>query len=150
MAVLACLAVAIPAQTPAGGSDDYRPIHQEIDYKARPQRIYKALLDSKQFGAITGLPTVIHAVTGGTFSCFGGEIVGRNIELIPNRRIIQAWQAKGWGEGVYSVVRFELKAQGTGTRLILDHTGFPGGEREHLDPGWPLMYWDPLRKFLGE
>jgi hypothetical protein len=42
-----------------------------------------------------------------------------------------------------------LKPQGSNALVILDHTGFPEGEFDHLDPGWKLRYWDPLKKFLG-
>ncbi len=58
---------------------------------------------------------------------FGGLIEGRNIEIISNRRIVQAWRPTSWDSGVYSVVHFELKASASGTTLALDHTGFPQG-----------------------
>jgi activator of HSP90 ATPase len=121
-------------------------IHQEIDLAASPDRIYDALLDAKQFSALTGgLPTEISADAGGAFSCFGAHIVGRNVELVPKRRIVQAWRAATWPEGVYSIVRFELKPQQAGTRVILDHTGFPPELREHLAAGWEDHYWKGLR-----
>jgi hypothetical protein len=65
------------------------------------------------------------------------------------RRLYQAWRAGNWPEGVYSVVRFELVGEGAGTRLTFDQSGFPDGQREHLDEGWPKMYWEPLRKYLS-
>jgi len=124
-------------------------IHQEMDFKASPQRVYEALLDSKQFSAFSGAPAEIHAEAGGAFSLFNGHIIGRNIELLPNRRIVQAWRVVTWDEGIYSIVKFELKPMGSGTRLIMDHTGFPEGKKEHLDEGWKTNYWAPLRKYLG-
>jgi hypothetical protein len=63
--------------------------------------------------------------------------------------VVQAWRGKTWEEGVYSIARFELKAKGSGSRVILDHTGFPEADREHLDQGWHRMYWDPLKKSLS-
>ena len=126
------------------------PIHQEVSYKASPQRIYEALLDSKQFAAFTHDPAEINRQAGGEIRCFGGEIVGRNIELAPNRRIVQAWREKDWPAGFYTLVRFELKAEGSGTRLIFDHSGIAEADRGHLTEGWPKMYWEPLRKYLGE
>ena len=53
------------------------------------------------------------------------------------------------GAGVYSIVRFELRKEGTGTRLVFDHTGFPVGQAEHLAAGWKGNYWEPLEKFLA-
>ena len=59
-------------------------IHQEVVYDADPARIYGVLTDANQFGAMcSGAPTEIDATEGGAFSCFGGMIVGRNIECAP-------------------------------------------------------------------
>ena len=126
-----------------------KPIHQEIDFKASPKRIYEALMNDKEHGEFTGGPARISRDVGGAFSCHGGMVVGRNVELIPNERIVQAWRIGDWDDGVYSIVRFELKEQGSETRLILDHSGFPEGAGEHLEGGWHKMYWEPLRSYLA-
>lgn len=127
-----------------------RAIHQEIDFKAGPARIYEALLDTKQFIAFSGgRAAEIHREAGGAFSIFAGHIVGRNLELVPNRRIVQAWRVVPWPEGIYSVARFEFLEQGSGSRVVLDHTGFPPELAEHLESGWNENYWTPLQKYLG-
>ena len=132
------------------GADKLRTnLHQEIVLNASPQHIYLVLLDSKQFSAFTGLPAEIDPKAGGTFSMFGGMIVGRNVELIPSQRIVQAWRPASWDPGVYSIVKFELKGEGSETRVVLDHTGFPEGKFEGLDSGWHERYWEPLKKFLA-
>lgn len=123
-------------------------IHQEVAFTATPQRIYEVLLDSKQFAAFTGLPAEIDPKAGGVFKMFGGMIVGRNVELIPDQRIVQAWRPTSWGPGVYSIVKFELKSQGAGVLVVLDHTGFPESDFDGLTSGWPERYWEPLKKFL--
>lgn len=142
-------AACTPAAEPAAPDDTATSIHQEIDLKGSPQRVYEALLDSKQFTAFTGAPAEIHREEGGAFSCFGGVIVGRNVELVPGHRIVQAWRSGGWPAGSYSIVKFELAQQGSGTRLVMDHRGFPDGQREHLAAGWKEHYWEPLAKYLG-
>ncbi len=124
-------------------------LHQEVEIKATAQRIYEALLDFQQFGTFTGLPAEINRQEGGAFSLFGARIVGRNIELVPNRRIVQAWRPASWDPGVYSMAKFELKEQTSRTKVVLDHTGFPEGSFRHLDLGWHMRYWEPLKKFLG-
>jgi activator of HSP90 ATPase len=123
-------------------------LHQEIDLKATPVRIYSVLLDSKQFAAFSHEPADIHGEPGGAFSMFGTRILGRNVELVPNQRIVQAWRSAGWDPGTYSIVRFDLKEQGTQTRVVLDHTGFPVGAYDTLYSGWKSHYWDPLQLFL--
>jgi len=136
-------------EAPGTAADQKRTfLHQEIDFKASAQRIYDALLDSKQFASLTAMSAEIDRKAGGAFSTFGGLVVGRNVELIPNQRIVQAWRPTHWNPGVYSIVRFELKAHGDDTTVVLDHTGFPEGEYDGLNTGWKPRYWDPLKKFL--
>jgi activator of HSP90 ATPase len=131
-------------------------IHQEVSFTATPSRVYKALTDPKQFGSATetimpgaAASTVISRQVGGEFSMFNGIIVGRHIEMDPNERLVQAWREKDWAPGVFSVVRFQLNPDGTGTKLLFDHTGFPQGAADHLAIGWKSHYWEPLRKFLS-
>ena len=121
-------------------------LHDEITLKTSPQRIYELLLDSKQFAALTGRPAEIDPRAGGAFSTFGKLIEGRNIELVPNQRIVQAWRPAAWEPGLYSIVRFELKPHSSETTIVLDHTGFPEGDFAHLEWGWNSHYWQPLRK----
>lgn len=130
-------------------------IQQEVIFKASPKRVYDALMGSRQFSEFTGgAPAEISRDPGGAFSCFGGVITGRNIELLPNQRIVQAWRVKMWPEGLYSIVRFELRQHGSETHLTLDHAGFPQEMRAHLNGeeangGWHRQYWEPLKKYLA-
>jgi activator of HSP90 ATPase len=129
-------------------SDKSITIHQEIDFNASPQQLYEALLDARQFTEFSGRPAEINREVGGAFSLFKGHIIGRNVELVPNQRIVQAWRVVTWPEGAYSIARFELKPQGSGTHLVLDHIGFPEGLHNHLAQGWEENYWTLLKKYL--
>lgn len=137
-------------------------IHQAVKFKASPERLYAALTDATEFQRVvllsdavkTGMvkapqPAQISAVVGGEFAMFGGYITGRQIELIPNVRIVQAWRTGTWDPGTYSIARFALAPKGTGTLLTFDHTGFPKGEAENLAQGWKKNYWQPLEKMLA-
>jgi activator of HSP90 ATPase len=139
------------AKAPSSEANKLRTtIHQEVEFHAAPPQIYEALLDSKQFAAFTGMPAEIQREVGGAISMFGARIVGRNVELVPNRRIVQAWREVSWEPGVYSLVKFELMAQGAGTKLGFDHWGFSEGDFDHLDAGWKSRYWEPLAKYLAQ
>lgn len=125
-------------------------LHQEVSIPAPPSRIYQALTEAAAFSAFTGgAPAAIDASPGGAFTCFGGMITGRNVELVPDRRVVQAWRAATWPEGIYSIARFELAAEDGGTRVTFDQSGFPNGQDAHLEPGWHKMYWEPLRQHLA-
>jgi len=155
-----------PVRAAAGVDDgisrNAEAIHQEIVFKAVPGRIYDALTDAREFQKMEAQsaamksvdarahPPVISREPGGAFSLFGGYIVGRQIELIAGQRIVQAWRAMGWGPGLYSIARFEFAPEGSTTRVVFDHTGFPAGNAEHLAAGWKSNYWEPLEKLLGD
>jgi activator of HSP90 ATPase len=136
-------------------------IHQEPVFTASPKRVYEALTDAKQFtrviqlsGALQAMhlpdtPAEISTEAGGTFALFGGYITGRHVELLPNVRVVQAWRTGRWPAGVYSIAKFELVKQGSGSKLVFDHTGFPKGETESLASGWKAHYWEPLAKVLA-
>jgi activator of HSP90 ATPase len=137
-------------------------IHQEPVFKASRKRVYEALTDAKQFDKVIHLggamrmgevkgtaATEISREVGGAFTLFAGHIVGRHLELLPNERIVQGWRVVDWDAGVYSIARFELVEQGSGTKIVFDHTGFPKGKAEHLAAGWKGNYWEPLEKFLA-
>ncbi len=137
-------------------------IRQKVAFKAPPERIYAALLDASVFQKVSLLSAAIRSgmvkatplsritrQAGGEFAIFGGHITGRQIQLVPHTRIVQAWRPADWEPGVYSIARFELAPAGTGTALLFEHTGFPKGQAAHLAEGWQENYWKPLEKFLS-
>lgn len=122
-------------------------IHQKITFKCSPATIYDALTISGDFAAVTDTPADISGVDGDAFSCFGGLITGRNIELVKNEMIVQAWRVSAWPAGVYSIVRITLAQQGDDTELTLDQSGYPEDAADHLDSGWHKKYWEPLKSY---
>lgn len=148
---------------PEGLSHTAEAIRQQLTLDASPQRVYEALTSTKNFDMITRLSdgavllkaagakaTSISAEVGGPFTLFGGHITGRNIEMLPNERLIQAWRAGNWKAGDYSIAAFYLTAEGTKTRLDFEHRGFPTGNGASLAQGWHSHYWEPLAKFLAQ
>jgi activator of HSP90 ATPase len=164
-AALALGGVALGSNKAWGADDEIsraaESIHQEPAFKASPKRVYQALIDTAQFDKVIQLsgamqsrklgskPTEISREAGGAFTLFGGYITGRHVELVPDQRIVQAWRAGRWDPGVYSIARFELVEQGSGTKILFDHTGFPKGDAEALASGWKAHYWEPLAKLLA-
>jgi activator of HSP90 ATPase len=151
-------------QSDAGISHSAESIHQEPSFTAGRRQVYEALTNPRLFDQVMRLsgvmqssamasmktPTQISRQAGGRFVLFGGYITGRHIELVPNELVVQAWRTGSWDRGVYSIVRFELGEQGTGTKILFDHAGFPKGQADHLAAGWQANYWSPLEHFLAK
>jgi len=133
-------------------------IHQEVVFKASPARVYQTLTEAARFDKVvrlsqafksmapTDAPAQIESEPGGAFSLFGGYITGRQIELSPNVRIIQAWRSASWPPHIYSIAKFELADHPAGCKLMFDQTGFPDDQAEHLAAGWRENYWEPMAK----
>ena len=130
-------------------------IHEEALIAAPPERVFELLTSGTLFGAATGQPADITDREGECFSLFGGRVEGRQIEVVPGRRVVQAWRfgaehPSPWEPGVYSTVRFTLEPAGEGTRLVIDHTGIPAEWIDHIASGYPTFYADPIAKFFAD
>jgi activator of HSP90 ATPase len=123
-------------------------IKQEVTFAAPVSKVYEALTRSAPHAAFTGAPAEISKDEGGTFSAYGGKVHGRHVELVPNTRVVQAWRAGSWPEGVFSIARYELSDVGGKTRLVFEQDGVPADQVSHIDGGWHKMYWEPLKKHL--
>lgn len=126
-----------------------KPIHHEVEFHGTPQQVYDAYMNASARMQYTEGKAEISSEEGGAFSCHDGQIVGRNLELLPGKRIVQAWRVSGWPEGLYTTVHFELTADGEKTKLVMDHHGVPDAFEEHISGGWHARYWEPLRKHLA-
>jgi uncharacterized protein YndB with AHSA1/START domain len=124
-------------------------IHQEVTINASPAAIFGVLTSSSDFARMTGgRAAEISTEIGGVATMFGGDIRALNVELVPGKRVVQAWRSQAWPEGVYSIVKFELTPEGKGTRLVFDQAGHPAEAESMLEGGWQQMYWQPMNVML--
>jgi activator of HSP90 ATPase len=122
-----------------------RIIRQSATLHASPHAVYEALMDSRQHAKITGSPARISRKVGGAISAYGGYISGTNLELEPDRKIVQAWTASEWPAGHLSRVTFRLTPVKAGTRIDFTHSGVPDRFFDDIKQGWIDNYWQPLR-----
>ena len=122
-----------------------RVIRQSATFHAAPHAVYEALMDSRQHASITGSPARMSRKVGGAISAFGDYISGTNLELVPDKKIVQAWHASEWPEGHLSKVTFRLTPVKAGTRLDFTHSGVPEQFFDDIKQGWIDNYWQPLR-----
>lgn len=124
-------------------------IRHTVRFKAPPRALYRALMDSKEHSAFTGAPAKIDATVGGRFTAWGPHLLGITVELVKNKRIVQAWRAENWPPGRFSIVTFELKPSKHGTVLAFAQAGIPARHAKSINEGWKTHYWQPLKKFFA-
>lgn len=124
-----------------------KTLQQIATFTRPPHDIYELLMDSAQHSAFTGEPAVISREAGGIFTAYGDYISGKNLELIPDQKIVQFWRASDWPEGHFSTVMFEIMPIVTGTKLVFTQTNVPLEFAKSIGEGWKEFYWEKMKNF---
>lgn len=125
-----------------------KTIRQTVTIKASPHAVYEALMDSRKHAAFSRMPAHISRVPGGRFTAYGPYLSGVNLELVPDRKIVQFWRAKNWPLFHYSMVTFALSRVKGGTRLSFTQVGVPNRDYKDKKSGWIKAYWEPMKAML--
>jgi uncharacterized protein YndB with AHSA1/START domain len=124
------------------------PIHVEAVFPGDPERIYELLTDGARFSMLVGRRGRGGSVEGAWFSLLGDRLEGRQIELVRFERVVQAWRFADWTPGVYSIVRFTLQPEPSGTRVVVYQDGYPADSQELLVRSWRSLYFEPMAQHL--
>ena len=125
-----------------------KTLRHKVKFKVGPEDIYMALMDSRRHAAFTRSAADISPKVGGKIKAYDGYITGKNLELVPNKKIVQTWRASGWPADHDSKVTFRLKKMKNGSELTLVHEGVPEPESKSIDQGWIDYYWKPMKELL--
>lgn len=124
-----------------------KTIKHKVRFKASPETIYGLLADSRKRTEVTGRKAVMSDQVGGMFSTDEGQVTGVNVDLVPGRRLVQAWRRTDFPEGIYSMAAITLdQLPGGGTQLVLTHRGVPKQLLDDVEEYWRHGYWAPMRE----
>ena len=113
-----------------------------------PQVVYDTWLDSEGHFSITESPATASNEVGGDFTVHGGDINGKNLELVPGKLIRQSWRTQQSADSdPDSELEITLEPEGTGTRLTLKHTNLMGNGT-HYKTGWVEHYFEPMKAYF--
>jgi uncharacterized protein YndB with AHSA1/START domain len=113
---------------------------------AHPADVWAALTECEKIEEWGGGPCDMSPEENFEFSLWGGEIYGKNIEVVPERRLAQEWFAGNWEKP--SIVTFEVKETSRGCELHLTHKDIPDNEFSEIDSGWDKHYVGPLKELV--
>ena len=124
------------------------------DYKkyyninATPEEVYNALTNEATIQLWSGEEAIMPSNTGEEFSLWGGSITGKNIELVPGKKIVQEWY---FGEQEFpSIVTIILHPGKKGTSAELKHTNIPDEDLENISEGWDENYFGSIIDFYDD
>ncbi len=122
----------------------------DFEYKlviaADPEEVFAALTNPFQIEIWSGYPADMKAEAGYVFSLWEGDITGVNLEVVPNRRLVQEWFFGEQEE--QSLVEIKLKKENGKTVLDLKHTHIPAEVYEEITEGWREYYLGSMKEML--
>ena len=118
----------------------------ELEILADPEEVFTALTNPFQIELWSGYPADMKAEAGYVFSLWEGDITGVNLEVVPNRLLVQEWFFGEREES--SIVRIALKKEKTNTVVSLQHTHIPEEVYDEITEGWREYYLGSIKSML--
>lgn len=114
---------------------------------ASPEEVYAALTKDLSIKLWTGAEVEFEEEPGTEFSLWDGDIVGKNLEFEPNKKIVQQWY---FGDNEPSIVTIKLHEDKKGTSLEFSQTNIPEEDYDEFTEGIEEMYIGSLIDFFVE
>lgn len=114
--------------------------------KVPASKVWLALTRPSYIEKWGGGPAKMSSREGAEFKLWGGEIYGENIQVVPEKRLVQNWYDGKSDEP--SIVTINIKALKTQTNIELIHTNIPKEEVKSFRMGWDDYYFGPMAQFL--
>ena len=114
---------------------------------AEPSDIYAALTNPNTIELWSGYPAQMPAMTGEEFSMWEGDICGKIIDLVPDKKVVQEWY---FGDReVESVVTITISGNGGNTEVTVEHTNIPVEDYQNIAEGWNEYYMGAIKRFYN-
>jgi activator of HSP90 ATPase len=109
--------------------------------------IYAALTNPYTIELWSGYPAKMPSVPGEEFIMWDGDICGKVIELVPDRKVVQEWY---FGDNdVKSIVTIMISSTGDTSNVIVEHTNIPAEDYGNIAEGWNEYYMGAIRRFYN-
>jgi activator of HSP90 ATPase len=123
------------------------------DYKkyftlpATPEEIYIAITNPLTIKMWTDQEAEMNIEVGSEFSMMDGDIVGKNLEFVENKKLMQEWY---FGENdVPSIVTIKIHEMTEGSSVELRHSNIPDEAFDEIVEGWNSAYFGSLQDYFS-
>jgi len=114
---------------------------------AEPSDVYSALTNPYTIELWSGYPAVMSEEPGSEFSLWEGDITGRNLEFIKDRKIVQEWY---FGEQTdKSIVTISIQSDKEDSQVTVEHTNIPDKDFADIAEGWREYYIGAIAVFFN-
>jgi activator of HSP90 ATPase len=114
---------------------------------AEPSDIYSALTNPHTIELWSGYPAEMSTEPGSEFSLWEGDITGRNLEFIQDRKVVQEWYFGEQPEK--SIVSIIIGPDGENSQVTVEHSNIPDDEFAQISEGWREFYIGAIIDFFN-
>ena len=114
---------------------------------AEPSDIYSALTNPYTIELWSGYSAVMSEEPGSEFSLWEGDITGRNLEFIPDRKVVQEWFFGDQEER--SIVTITIYPDKGNSSVTVEHTNIPDEDFAEIAEGWREFYIGAITAFFN-
>jgi activator of HSP90 ATPase len=114
---------------------------------AEPSDIFSALTNPYTIELWSGYHAEMSAEPGSEFSLWEGDITGRNLEFIQDRKVMQEWYFGDQAEK--SIVTIIINPDGEKSQVTVEHTYIPDDEFAQISEGWREFYIGAIIDFFN-
>jgi activator of HSP90 ATPase len=114
---------------------------------AEPSDVYSALTNPFTIELWSGYPARMSTEPESEFSLWEGDITGRNIEFIQDKKVVQEWY---FGDQPHkSIVTIVIAPSGENSEVTVEHTNIPDEEFNDIAEGWREYYIGAIISFFN-
>ena len=114
---------------------------------AEPADIYSALTNPYTIELWSGYPAIMSEQPGTEFSLWEGDITGRNIEFVKDRKVVQEWYFGDQEEK--SIVTITIFPDKDNSSVTVEHTNIPDDDFDGIAEGWREYYFGAITAFFN-
>jgi activator of HSP90 ATPase len=114
---------------------------------AEPSDVYSAITNPYTIELWSGYPAQMSTEPGSDFSLWEGDITGRNIEFVQDKKVVQEWYFGDQPEK--SVVTILITSDRENSEVTVEHTNIPDEEFSNIAEGWREYYIGAIINFFN-
>lgn len=123
-----------------------KSIKQTYYINASIGEVWGALTNPDKINRWGGGPAKMSGELGFEFSLWGGDVYGKNIEVVHGSKLVQEWFGGVWDKP--SIATFILSSKENETVINFTQTDVPDEEYKDIEQGWKDYYLGPIKDYL--
>ena len=112
-----------------------------------PSDIYSAITNPYTIELWSGYPAQMSTEPGSDFSLWEGDITGKNLEFVQDKKIVQEWYFGEQEEK--SIVTIIIAPDRDNSIVTVEHTNIPDDEFDNIAEGWREYYFGAIKNFFN-